>query len=124
MVLMMVEPVPVLPLLPTATQSLLFEHETPVMLTAPVAAAPTVQTPPLLEVRIAYGVAFRFVPPATQKPVGWQLTVLRTPPLGRELGDPQLLPPLVVSSVVDPPPDAIPTATQFSRSEQDMSVSD
>jgi hypothetical protein len=123
-VLMMVEPVPVLPLLPTATQSLLFEHESPVMLTASLGVVPTDHTPPLLVVRIAYGLASRFVPPVTQKSVGWQLTVLRTPPLGSELGNPQLLPPLFVSRVVDPPPEAMPTATQVVPLEQDTAVSD
>jgi hypothetical protein len=69
-VVMMVEPEPVLPLFPTATQSLPLEHEIPVMFTASLGADPGSQVLPLSDVRITYGVASEFVPPATQKSIG------------------------------------------------------
>jgi hypothetical protein len=119
-----VEPAPVLPVLPTATQSLSFEHEMPVILTALLGVDPTVHVLPLSELRIAYGVVSTFEPPATQVFDGWQLMAVSTPPLGIELVLPQLAPPLVVSRFVAPPPEARPATTQFIPLEQDSAVSD
>lgn len=69
-VVMMVEPVPMLPLFPTATQLLPLEHEIPVMFTASLGADPAIQLLPLSDVRITYGIESEFVPPATQKSIG------------------------------------------------------
>ena len=63
---MMVEPAPSLPLLPTATQSSVAEHEMLVRSTASAGGAWEVQVDPLFNVPMTYGLELRLVPTAMQ----------------------------------------------------------
>ena len=65
-VVMMVDPAPMLPLLPTATQSAGAEQEIPVTSTALLGGLWSDQVEPLLDVLTTYGVELRLVPTAMQ----------------------------------------------------------
>jgi hypothetical protein len=82
MVLMMVEPVPVLPLLPTATQSSNEEHEMPVTSTALDGGFWDVQRAPSLFVCTTYGAELSVDPAAMQVAVLGQAMESTFDPLG------------------------------------------
>jgi len=65
-VVIIVDPAPLFPVFPTATQSSEFEHEMPVRSTTSEGAFWSVHVEPVFEVPITYGVELRFVPTAMQ----------------------------------------------------------
>jgi hypothetical protein len=120
-VLMMVEPAPVLPLLPTATQSSRREHEMSVTSTASDGGDWAVQLVPLLEVPSTYVVESRFVPVAMHCAPFGQSTASKVAPVGIELVGTHVVK-LVVLNDVASPKDWMPTATQVVAVEQDREV--
>jgi hypothetical protein len=107
-----VEPVPRLPLLPTATQSLESEQETLVTSTALGGGFWRDHVEPLFEVLMTYGVELRFVPTAMQVVSFVQSIADRRDPVGieDEFVGVQLLK-LTVYRLAAPPPLATPTAS-------------
>jgi hypothetical protein len=108
---MMVEPAPMLPVLPTATQSLASEQEIPVRSTAFAGGLWSDQVEPLFDVLMTYGVELRFVPTAMQVVGFGQAMDPSCDPKGIEDVCCQVEK-LVVVKEVAPPPEATPTATQ------------
>ncbi len=87
-VLMMVDPAPRLPVLPTATQSSTAEQEMPVTSTALDGGVWGDHVAPLLDVADTYGVELRFVPTAMQVVAMGQTTALSCEPDGIDVRSP------------------------------------
>jgi hypothetical protein len=118
---MMVDPAPLLPLFPRAMQSTAFAHEMPVRSTALGGAFWSDHVAPLLEVPTRNGVELRLVPTAMQVvSFGHPIEVNREPK-GMEDVVVQLSK-LLVLRLVEPPPLAIPTATQCREFPHDTAV--
>jgi hypothetical protein len=113
LVLMMVEPTPVLPLLPTATQSKSVEHEIPVVSTAFEGGLRDAQVLPSSFVWMTYGVLLRVDPTAVHVAVLGHAIAANFDPVGIEDVAVQSLRSVVLTLVVSPLV-ARPTATQFS----------
>lgn len=111
-VLMIVDPDPRLPVLPTATQSSAAEQETPVRSTALLGAVWSVQVEPLSEEPTTKGVALRLEPTAMHVDPAGQTTALSCWPLGSEPGD-HNPPPSEVLMAAPPPAVAMPTAVHW-----------
>ncbi len=103
-VVMMVDPAPMLPLLPTATQSAGAEQEIPVTSTALLGGLWSDQVEPLLDVLTTYGVELRLVPTPMQVVSLVQITARSCLPLGIELATIHAVtPPSVVLRSLPPP---------------------
>jgi hypothetical protein len=111
-VLMMVEPAPVLPLLPTATQFSKVEHEMPAVSTSLDGGVRDVHVLPSLFVSITYGMLLRVDPTAMHVAVLGHAISANFDPVGIEDVAVQSLKSLVVMLVVSPLV-ASPTATQL-----------
>jgi hypothetical protein len=120
-VLIMVEPAPVLPLLPTATHSSRLEHEMPVTSTALKGGDWAVQLAPLLDVSSTYGAESRFVPVAMHCAPFGQSTDSKLAPVGIELVGTHVVKSVVLNDVALPN-DWMPTATQVVAVEQETEV--
>jgi hypothetical protein len=123
-VLMMVDPVPRVPELPTATQSSAAEQEIPVISTALEGGVWSDQSSPLSEVVTTYGLELRLVPTAMQDVVvRGQTIAFSCFPLGSDAA-PHEPPPLDVMSAAAPPFVAIPSAMQSRLDKQEILESD
>jgi hypothetical protein len=115
---MMVDPAPVLPLLPTAMQSFELAHEILVTSTEFGGGDWLVQVEPLLRVPTANGTEVKFVPAATQLVAFTHTTAASCEPIGMEDVSDHVVK-FCVFTVMAPPPEAIPVATQKSPEKQD-----
>jgi hypothetical protein len=117
-VVVIVEPDPDVPLLPTATQSLAVEHETPVRSTADPGREAADQVAPLSVDVAPKGVESELVPTAKQRDSDGQTTALNCFPVA-ELGCVQVPPPFDVLTSIAPVVVPSPTTKQWEPSEHD-----
>jgi len=120
---MMVEPAPLLPVLPTATQSLESEQEIPVRSTAFAGGLWSDHVDPLFDVLMAYGVELRFVPTAMQVVSLGQTMEFGCVPNGMETRGVQVVRSTVLRDVA-PPPSPMPATTHVVGDAHEMDVSD
>jgi hypothetical protein len=122
-VVAMVEPAPVLPVSPTATQSVEFQHEMPVRSMAFDGGFCSDQVEPLLDVPTTYGVELRLVPTATHVVSTGHEIPLRRPPEGMDTRGTQVEK-LTVSKDVGVPLSASAVATHVDVTAQFTDVNE